>query len=490
MMKTTALFFLGLAFIGDASAGISGRTDKREIIGWIGDQPDYVSELQSVRYIWNTSPYSSIVQVRSGTTRGTGEFISPRHILTNAHVTQGCGTNGKNDCTIYTSNNQILSAREFLFGANLTDASGKFNDDKWYRNRGKDWAILEVVGDYCHKEYRNQRPASIRMNNLWRAGFGGLRVLSEEDIEAIRKAYKTYLRSGNKTNTRGTSFGDVGVRSDAKFEIFLKEFTNLTGKDFIADYNQDSNTLKLIQDCNFTGSSKNSGSMNIVRHSCNAWAGDSGSGIKDMSTNDLVGLDYAGVTYVTLGNNEDASLDEAILAYTIYSDDVQDAIKKSTISCATNKPLKDLKPVEPKPIEQQPDWPNVPTKEKPVTPVPEPIEPVVQEPVKPVEPVKPIQKTEPIKEPTERELWGQCLAEDLKKKPHATAGHYIPYGRNDLNCKGEKPCACAATSCEKGWYLAATAKGASNGYCRSGKCPKGKHPNIIDGKKLTGCVRD
>ena len=119
MTKTFASLFIVLAFIGDTFAGIGGRTDRREVIGWIGNQPDYLDDLESVKYIWNTSPYSSIVQVRSGSTRGTGEFISPRHVLTNEHVAQGCGTNGKADCTIYTSNNQVLNAHEVFFGTNF-----------------------------------------------------------------------------------------------------------------------------------------------------------------------------------------------------------------------------------------------------------------------------------------------------------------------------------------------------------------------------------
>ena len=490
MTKTFASFFIGLAIISNACAGIGGRTDRREVIGWIGNQPDYLDDLESVKYIWNTSPYSSIVQVRSGSTRGTGEFISPRHVLTNEHVAQGCGTNGKADCEIYTSNNQVLNAREVFFGTNLTDASGKFDDTQWYKRRSKDWSILEIVGDYCHKEYRTMQKAGSRMDGLWRAGFGGLRVLNEDDIAKIRQAYKAYLRSGGKIDKRGTAFGSSGSSSDAKFGKFFEEFTKLTGKDFIADYNQDSNTLKLIENCKFTGVSKNSGSMNVVRHSCNAWAGDSGSGIKNMSTNDLVGLDYAGTSYVTLNNNEDISLDEAILMNTVYSNEIQEAIKNSTTSCATNKPIEELKPNAPKPIEQKPDWPNVKPKEKPITPLPEQIKPVVQEPIQVVEPVKPAPQPEQTPEPTERELWGQCLAEDLAKIPHATAGHYIPHGLNDLNCKGDQKCACAATECEQGWYLAASAKGTSNGYCRSGKCPRGKHPNIINGNLMTGCVKD
>ena len=483
MIKTTASFFIGLALICDAYAGISGSADKREVIGWIGDQPDYVSNFPSVRYIWNSSPYSSIVQVRSGTTRGTGEFISPRHVLTNAHVAQECGIGGKNDCKIYTSNNQELSAREVFYGVKLTGVNGEFDSAKWYKNRGNDWAVLEIVGDYCHKEYRTPQKANATTDNLWRAGFGGLRVLDASDISAIRSAYKTYLRSGGKPDARGMAFGDSGSVFSTKFQKFFDEFKKNTGKDFIADYNQDSNTLKIIRDCKFTGLDKTSyNSRNVVKHSCDAWAGDSGSGIKDASTNDLVGLDYAGTSYITT-TKQDISLDQAILAHTIYSPEIQEAIKQSMTSCTTNKPIKGTKPIEPKPIEQEP--PVWATPKEPVVPAQNPVPPV-QEPTKPTEP----EPVKPTLEPKERELWGQCLASDLAQKPHAMAGRYIPHGLNDLECKGGKKCACAATACEEGWYLAASAKGTSNGYCRSGKCPKGKHPNIINGNLMTGCVKD
>lgn len=86
-----------------------------------------------------------------------------------------------------------------------------------------------------------------------------------------------------------------------------------------------------------------------------------------------------------------------------------------------------------------------------------------------------------------RQIGAMCVTSDLPN--HATSGHYIGNGLNKLTC-GNVKCSCAATACESGFYLAVNAKGYSMGWCRSGYCPKGKHPNIVNNDKMTGCVND
>ena len=133
MIKPLLSFFIAIAVLDNAYGqygvqGISGSADKRTVIGWTGVRPDYVSP--STPNIWNTSPYNSIVQIhRNGRMNGTGEFISPKHVLTNVHVAEKCGTDGKPNCEIHTSDNKVIQAKAVLWGIDsLYDGHGW---DKW-----------------------------------------------------------------------------------------------------------------------------------------------------------------------------------------------------------------------------------------------------------------------------------------------------------------------------------------------------------------------
>ena len=104
MIKPLLSFFIAIAVLDNAYGqygvqGINGSADRRIVIGWDGSRPDYV--LPSTQSIWNTSPYNSIVHVLPA--YGSGEFISPKHIVTNAHVGQECGMDCYKNCEIHTS---------------------------------------------------------------------------------------------------------------------------------------------------------------------------------------------------------------------------------------------------------------------------------------------------------------------------------------------------------------------------------------------------
>ena len=66
--------------------GVTGPVDKRVVIGWVGEKPDYVDKLLSTRNVWNTTHYNNYVCVGKDKMCGSGQFISPKHILTNKHV--------------------------------------------------------------------------------------------------------------------------------------------------------------------------------------------------------------------------------------------------------------------------------------------------------------------------------------------------------------------------------------------------------------------
>ena len=149
MIKKIALFFIEIVFINNVYAGINGSADKRIVIGWVNERPDYIDS--TTQNLWNTSPYNSIVRIERDNSYGTGEFISPRHILTNAHVAEKCGVDGKKTCDVYTSSGKIISAKAILWGIESVYLNGK---NIWEENENKDWMILEVIDNYCHKEYR------------------------------------------------------------------------------------------------------------------------------------------------------------------------------------------------------------------------------------------------------------------------------------------------------------------------------------------------
>lgn len=512
MIRKTASFFIGIMLASNAcgqvvTTGISGNSDHRVVIGWDGVRPDYVSA--STPNIWNTSPYNSIVHVLPAYC--TGEFISPRHILTNSHCGAKCEIGGNQKCEIRTSDGLVLSAREVFVGM-----PGLDNDQRWNNNQDKDWAILEIVDDYCRKDYRKPQQASSTMGNLWMAGFGSLRVLYPSDISLIRQAYIAYLKATGATDYDGIFIRDKDPNFNTKYKVFLSELTRISGKDFWRDYDSDVNTLKLHTGCGFSGYYKDVPGDMVVLHTCDGWGGNSGSSIKTNSTNEVVGLHFGGWSYITT-TDKNMATGEAIMLYKfIYDPNIQSALEKAKRDCANWKP--GTKPINPDPIEPKPNKKNCDLTCDNITFVTAGTSGCynyagnerkcvaatgkhlrsdgmasdgtythtcvgydkssycigTQQPV-------------PGHETSERKIGADCMSADLPA--HATSGHYIGNGTNRLTC-GTSKCSCAATSCENGYYLATNARGYSMGWCRSGRCPKGKHPNIINGTKMTGCVDD
>ena len=229
--------------------------------------------------------------------------------------------------------------------------------------------------------------------------------------------------------------GDIGIYVkykswdfSTKYKTFLDKFKEITHSDF-TEYLKDKKTLKLIKDCKFSGLK---GALPfVVKHTCDSWGGDSGSSIKTNYGNLVIGLETGSWPYITTNNEKDA-MNSGIMSGTFLTSDVNNLIKKAEKDCEDF--VLDVRP-------------NL----------------------------------------QQREINATCLASDLPN--YAVKGHYIDNGDNKLMC-GNKKCACAATACESGYYLAANAKGRSMGWCRSGHCPIGKHPNIVDGNKMTGCVDD
>ena len=180
-MKQLLIFFILFILPQIACCGI-GTIDKRQYVDWD-------------RY-----PYSNYVNVCSGVGCGTGEFVTPKHILTNKHVAECCGIGEQDKCLISFSNGKIGLAKVVETGGGLSNCEDK--DE--YTSNGWDWSILELMivakqnsdGDiedynlnYYHPSFFDIDSTNVG-GNLERAGFGSLKVLTNEDIINIKKAYE------------------------------------------------------------------------------------------------------------------------------------------------------------------------------------------------------------------------------------------------------------------------------------------------------------
>ena len=329
MIKYFILFFIEIAFITNGYAGINGSADPRIVIGWDGERPDYIDS--TTQNLWNTSPYNSIVRIERDNSYGTGEFISPRHILTNAHVAMDCGINNNKECEIYTSDDDLQFGRVVFRGMKVLKSDGAFDEDKVYEHPDRDWAILEITGDYCRPEYREMIEAGTIERGLWRAGFGSLRVLDKTDLDNIRRAYLVYLDAGG---TDGTETGGMNIdEREQKYQIFREEFLRITGKDFETDYDSDILTLKKIQNCRFRDVVEGFPGDSVLWHSCSGWTGDSGSTLKMMSGNLVVGVhnnSYLNITSYTDHTRSDMALGSSTF---MYNPKIQSAIEKAKQDC-------------------------------------------------------------------------------------------------------------------------------------------------------------
>ena len=451
-MKKIAYVFLSLCFLPMvAFCGVGGKQDTRKVIGWLGDnKPSYVDT--GIKNIWNTPPYNNIVQINMGAATGTGSFISPRHILTNTHVAEGCGTGITPECVIKLSDGSEFGARVVAYGGinSLDD------------NITKDWSVLEISdNNFCSGHYFKHKASTTSGASLWRAGFGALRVLSDQDIQFIKKVYTdalTYIHKKNldgqitmypwlsskelakiyasvdaekeiNINENNKFLGQsILVWFDAAYIIATKSPQNPTGRRFTRDYMNDKDTLKIVEDCSikFLGGS-------TALHNCQSWSGDSGSSILDKQ-NQIVLLHRGGEKNIT---SEKTYINVGHVVESIFTENVLKILDAAEQKCKTSSSSMS----------------------------------------------KPVVTTGN----NTRNIGDACIKSDLPS--HATVGHYVNSGLNKYSCANGEKCSCAATQCESGYYLVVNASGNSQGWCYTSRCPSGKRLNIIDGVKTdTKCI--
>ena len=293
-----AIFVLFLSLLSAyAFGGVGNYVDKRRVIGWVDSKPAYVSANQ--QNMWNTAPYNSIVLINNGrNSYGTGEFISPKHILTNTHVAQCCGCKDadgsvRKKCSITTSDGSVLDASVVAYGA-------RTSEDIILR---QDWSILEVE-NYCSKNHftyttNSHITSGVLAPNLWQAGFGELRILSENDIKNIRAAYREWIKTSKNIPEdwnnafQGNVVLDISKNGRDAYKVFFDKYREITGKDFVSDCFRDFRTLKRNDNCSIFRVTNG-----IGYHNCQTWHGDSGSTLQTPS-NEIQLLHRGGGEYIT-----------------------------------------------------------------------------------------------------------------------------------------------------------------------------------------------
>jgi V8-like Glu-specific endopeptidase len=152
---------------------------------------------------------------------------------------------------------------------------GGYRGNAGREEAAKDWAIYQVnFGD--RPDFTARQVSSRQYGKpvqVARAGFGALRVLSNDDIRDIKRLQVEYRRKNPRASTNLNSAGFAKYLQGKGYNIF-----------------NDSNRLKAVKNCNAVFS------KGILEHSCDSWGGDSGSGLYARSGGNwyLVGLNSAG----------------------------------------------------------------------------------------------------------------------------------------------------------------------------------------------------
>lgn len=251
---------------------------------------------------WDVAPYNNYVRILNEKSFGTGQFISAAHILTTKNVAGCCGVSGREQCFVSTSDGNDYQAKVVQAGGGLSKCDNT-------QDPAKNWVVLKILDNNVIKTRINEKKfgfksGAITKSNLWRGGFGALKVLTNTDIQNIKKAYAEWLKlvyprniwERDKVAKQGANFElhdyDIYKNKD-HFATFLKKFKELTGKDFIKDYMNDHKNLKVIENCSFNTRF----SDGEYAHNCAVWTGDGGSAILN-NKNEIVGLTTYGTNII------------------------------------------------------------------------------------------------------------------------------------------------------------------------------------------------
>ena len=556
-MQIRKIFFAAVLLvvngIANADNGQTYTLDKRRYLN--GNYPSGMMHTKR----WGDWPYSQVVEVDAPNPKlpltsfyvGTGTFISPKHVLTNKHVANCCGVPGtsmaQHNCTITLHDGTTMLANVVMTGgSNGTeeDLKNKCLHTSSDNYTGTDWAILELTSPAAIQSRGNEHldlsnaPLNDNTPVDFRAGFGGLQILSDEQIRTIKQAYQDVFGT-TKAETSTTvryngrdqdifiedaemteaqiaglppqykTYAEAAVEYYGRFLTRHREISKSKGKeeeflDFLYDPG-----LKIIENCSITLQYQTR-----FKHTCYAWSGDSGSALV---TNDKVlGVLTSGADYI-IGANEECLTGQGC-DFGIPAKQINTRATQHILDAAFTAP-------EPTTTEQTPN--PVPEQEATVTPEPTLEQtPESEAPTPTITDANPDNAQQPRTAPARqrhtakniaiataataaiaaaavginaaninnkadkqkkhtpqavasqnnaRAIGANCAADDMPA--NAERGEYAAVNIKKLNCNGQQ-CACVVTKCKNGYklvYKEINGKWESMGYCINPKpCTTGQ----------------
>ena len=527
--------------IANADNGQTYTLDKRRYLN--GNYPSGTMHTKR----WGDWPYSQVVEVNAPDPKlpfnsfyaGTGTFISPKHVLTNKHVVNCCGVAGTATagseywCKIKTHNNPygMLAVVVMTGGSNGTeeDLKNKCLYTKYDNRTGTDWAILELTSPAAIQSRGNEHldlsnaPLNDNTPVDFRAGFGGLQILSDEQIRTIKQAYQEVFGTTKaETSTRVRYNGrdqdifiedaemteaqiaampaqyrpyvEAAVEYYGRFLTRHREISRSKGKeeeflDFFDDLG-----LKIIENCKITRTYGN-----YFQNTCYAWNGDSGSALV---TNDKVlGVLTSGADYI-IGANEECltgqGCDFGIPAAQINTRATQNLLNENTVvreqtvnteadyESDTTTPhttgdvhdnaTQQQTPTQIAPARQRHTAKNIAIATAVTAAAAAAVVGIAANQKNKAD--KPtVQNVQPVVQPNhKRTIGADCAVDDMPA--NAERGIYAAVNIKKLDCGGQQ-CACVATKCKNGYKLVhkqINGTWKNMGYCVNPKpCAAGKH---------------
>ena len=269
------------------------------------DQRQYVSR--------DAAPYSSIVRLGGDDPYCTGILTANGIVITAKHC-------------VLDKNNMIMSHRDIradhaTYGALLlgmepvTGATELFPGGNFDFSAGLvgDWAFLsprmDVISDINVARFSGNAPVDVLV-----AGYGALKILSDQEIQNLRRAYMEYLRDNSFLGAINPMyyFGGEDIHSNSATGLgFIWAVTQGKIPDVSPDVFRDNNALK-VSHCQ-AQSVLDENAANLL--GCQGWGGNSGGPVFLNLDGKwyLYGISFAG--RATLSNDRNTHAESANMVY-------------------------------------------------------------------------------------------------------------------------------------------------------------------------------
>lgn len=233
-----------------------------------GLEPHESYTIDKRKYVWRyNAPFSAVVGLNSGGLNWcSGTLTADGVVVTAKH----CVFNGTNktykpleSIIINSINGDTVVKQRIASGNDIYPDSGY--DDTY------DWAILVPKTDIKSVVQVNKLPDGATSDVIV-AGYGGLKILSDQEIKKIRKEYAKWLNRGTNTNIASSSGVDLQSRSSFGSQ-FVQEIIAGQINGIPADTFQDTHRLK----ASYCRATLSNNGQNLT--GCQAWGGNSGGSV-------------------------------------------------------------------------------------------------------------------------------------------------------------------------------------------------------------------